>query len=143
MSEDLLSVARSIVERAAKGEDVEAFLIHEREFSVKTFAGEIDSLSSAEPRGAGVRVLRDGRVGFAYSTQLGDGEIDELVALARSNAESATPDEAVALPLEGGGSEQLAELIDEAQTGVSPDDKVAFALELERLGCNRGGAGDC
>ena len=133
MSDDLLAVARSIAERARTGEDVEAFLIHEREFSVKTFAGEIDSLSSAEPRGAGVRVVSEGKVGFAYSTQLTDVDIDDLVELARANATSATPDEAVALPDDGGGSEQPAELIDHAQAEVTPDQKVAFALELERL----------
>jgi PmbA protein len=133
VSDDLLAAARAIVARARPGENVEAFLSHEREFSVKTFAGDIDSLSSAEPRGAGVRVVTEGRVGFAYSTQLAESELDDLVDLARSNAESATPDEAVALPADGGGSEQLAELIDPAQDEVTPDQKVAFALDLERM----------
>jgi PmbA protein len=133
VSDELLGVARSIVERGGNGEQIEAFLLHEREFSVKTFAGEIDSLSSAEPRGAGVRVIANGRAGFAYSTQLNDEGLDDLVDLARTNASSATPDEAVALPAEGGGSEQLDELIDRAQTEVTPDQKVEFALELERL----------
>jgi len=133
MSADLLDVARSIAGRAREGEQVEAFLLHEREFSVKTFAGQVDSLSSAEPRGAGVRLITDGRAGFAYSTQLASADIDDLVDLARANASSATRDEAVALPREGGGSEQLEELIDLAQAEVTPDEKVAFALELERL----------
>lgn len=133
MSSDLLRTAQAIVERARSGEEIEAFLLHEREFSVKTFAGQIDSLSSAEPRGAGVRLITEGRVGFAYSTQLGDGDLDALVEMARANAASATPDEAVILPTEGGGTEQLEELIDPAQDEVGPDDKVSFALELERL----------
>jgi PmbA protein len=133
VNDDLLATARSIVERAWSGEEVEAFLLHEREFSVKTFAGEIHSLSSAEPRGAGVRVIAAGRVGFAYSTQLTGDDLDDLVQIARSNAASATADEAVALPTDGGGSEQLDELIDPAQEQVTPDDKVSFALELERL----------
>jgi PmbA protein len=133
VNDDLLGTARSIVERARSGEEIEAFLLHEREFSVKTFAGEIHSLSSAEPRGAGVRLVAAGRVGFAYSTQLTGDDLDDLVQIARSNAASATADEAVALPTDGGGSEQLDELIDPAQEQVTPDDKVSFALELERL----------
>ena len=50
---DLLDLATSIVARASSGEDIEAFVTHERNFHVKAYSGDIESLASAEPRGAG------------------------------------------------------------------------------------------
>jgi PmbA protein len=88
---ELSDLASAIVDRAASGEDVEAFLTHERELEVRVFGGEVDSLSSAEPRGAGVRVVSDHRVGFAYTTELTEDGLDRLVASARENAAHATP----------------------------------------------------
>ena len=129
---ELLDLARHIAERAEGDERVEAFLTHERNFSVKAYGGEVESLESAEPRGAGVRVVTGGRVGFAYTTNLDEAGLTDVVTRARDNGRFATEDEAV--DLAPGWSEEPAavgELLDDAQTDVSPDEKVAFALELD------------
>lgn len=133
MTRDLLDLAQTIVERARRGEDLEAFLTHERNFSVKAYLGEVESVSSAEPRGAGVRVVAGGRAGFAYSTDVSDEGLDALVQQARDNAEHASPDDAVGLadPWQV-PPEDIAGLIDESQAEVTPEQKVAFSLELER-----------
>lgn len=129
---ELLDLAAAIVERGASGEQTEAFMTYSREFTVKTFGGEIESLSSSEPRGAGVRVVADGRVGFAYTTDLTDEGLDALVAEARDNARYASPDEAAGL----GGSwdgepEEVTQLSDPEHGTVTAEEKIAFALELE------------
>ena len=129
----LLSVAEALVGRARRDEDVEAFVTHEREFQVKAYAGEVESVSSAEPRGAGMRVLRAGRVGFAYTTDLTDDGLDDVVARARANSEFADEDEAVALADPPGKDVGIIEgLFDDLQVRVTPDEKVAFAIELDR-----------
>ena len=130
--DDLLDVAVAIADRAASGEQVEAFLTHERSFYVKAYAGDVEALSSAEPRGAGVRVISDHRVGFAYTTDLAVEAVEAAVKEARDNSAHATPDEAVALPERGGEVEELQGLVDSHQANVSPEQKVEFALELER-----------
>ena len=128
----LLDLAAQIVDRASGSEGIEAFVTHEREFSVKAYEGEVENLSSAEPRGAGVRIVRDGRVGFAYTTDLTDEGIGVAVDLARSNSEHSTADESVGLadawaeaptPVEG--------LFDDAQPSRNAQEKVDFALALE------------
>jgi PmbA protein len=131
---DLLELAGGIVERA-RGDEVEAFLTHEREFQVKSFEGEVESLSAAEPRGAGIRVFKDGRVGFAYTSDLSEGGLDSILELARANAAHATADEAVGVAegWDGSGPEEVPGLVDEAQPSVSPDDKASFAVELDSL----------
>ncbi len=130
---ELLDLAQGIAERAEAGEDVEAFLTHRREFSVKVHGGDIESLTSAEPRGAGARVVKGNRVGFAYTSDLSDDGLATLVSSARENAAHTTEDDAVALPAVGGGGSDIPDLVDSAQADVAPDEKVSFALELERL----------
>jgi PmbA protein len=130
---DLLDLATAIAARATSGEDIEAYVTHERTFQVKAYAGEVESLASAEPRGAGARFIRDHSVGFAYTTDLSDSGLSDVVDRARDNSRHATSDEATGLapgwsdePLEISG------LVDRSQADVPADDKVAFVLELER-----------
>ena len=129
---ELLDLATSIVERGRSGEDVEAFLTHQREFEVKAYLGEAETVASAEPRGAGVRLLSSNRVGFAYTTDLSDAGLSAVVEQARTNALSSTEDEAVALAAAGGAYEEVSGLLDSDQPNVSPEQKVAFAIELEK-----------
>jgi PmbA protein len=133
VSTDLLDLANAVVGRARGAEDLEAFLTHARTFEVRAYSGEVESVSSAEPRGVGVRVVADGRVGFCFSTDVSDEGLDEVVVAARENCAHATRDDAVALA--NGWSEQpseLPELVDPSLPGATPEDKAAFVLELER-----------
>ncbi|MFP5297983.1 MAG: TldD/PmbA family protein [Actinomycetota bacterium] len=131
---ELLEVARALVSRATGAEQLEAFLTHSRTFSVRVFEGEVDQLSSAEPRGVGVRIVDDHRVGFAYTTDLTQRGLDDVVERARANSRYPTRDEAVGLA--PGWSEAPAQvdgLFDEGFSGVRADEKVAAAIELDRL----------
>lgn len=127
---ELLDLARSIVDRGTGAEQIEAFLTHEREFQVKAYMGEAETVSSAEPRGAGVRILSENRAGFAYTTDLTDAGLTDVVERARTNARHASEDEAVALA-EAADVQPLDGLFDPDQAQVTPEAKVAFAIELE------------
>ena len=59
---DLLDLARSVVERARPGEQVEAYVSRDGETSVRVYEGEIEQLISARSEGIGVRVIHEGRV---------------------------------------------------------------------------------
>lgn len=131
---ELLELAQKIVERATGGEDVEAFLTHERTFQAKAFEGGVESLSSAEPKGAGVRVVDGGRVGFSYTTDLTAAGLDAVVARARDNSRFATQDKANAIASAWTKDPATIDgLFDAAQPDVSPEEKVAFVLELENI----------
>jgi PmbA protein len=132
MSEDLLTLATQIAGRAGSGEAVEAFLTHERNFEVKAYAGEVENLSSSEPRGVAVRVVTDHRVGFAYTTDLSQEGLEDLLGQARDNATYATDDEATGLADKPESSyTEIDSLVDQRQPTVAADEKVAFALALD------------
>jgi PmbA protein len=130
---ELLDVARSIAERATRDEQVEGYLVHDRTFHAKAYAGDIESVTSAEPRGAGARVVTGHRTGFAFTTDLSNRGIELLVGDARSNAAFATPDEAAGLALPGPAAVEVPGLWHDGQSRVTPEQKTAFAIELEKL----------
>lgn len=129
---ELLDLASALVDRARGDEQVEAFLTHQREFEVKAYLGEAETVSSAEPRGAGVRLLANSRVGFAYTTDLTDKGLSQVVEQARTNARSSTEDEAVAFAEGPVAYEAVVGLLDEGQRAVTPEEKVSLAIELEK-----------
>lgn len=130
---DLLEIAAGIAARAEHGEQVEAFVGRQRETDVRAYEGEVESLSVAETAGIGVRVVRDGRQGFAYVASLDDGAATEALLEARDNAGFATPDEHVGLVEPDGVAPRPLELWHEGLASVPTEDKVALAIELERL----------
>ena len=133
MTSELGDLAAALVDRARGDEDLEAFLVHDRTFSVKTFDGEVESISSAEPRGAGVRVFQGGRAGFAFTTDLDEAGADDVVERARAAARFTTADEAVGVAPGWTAPPPAVEgLVDPGLGRVSADDKVAFAIELEK-----------
>jgi PmbA protein len=130
--DDLLKVATSIVDRVGPNEAIEAFLTHEKDFTVKVFDREVESISSAQPRGAGVRLITGNRGGFAFTTDLNDSGIDEVVTRARENARHSTQDPALAVAEASADPPTIPEgMFDEGQPAVGVEDKVAFAIELD------------
>ncbi|MGZ8594014.1 MAG: TldD/PmbA family protein, partial [Actinomycetota bacterium] len=126
---DLVSAA---IEAAQDGEAVEAYAEESRRTEVEARLGEVEGLTSAESRGLGVRVIAGGRLGFAYAADPSPDEVRQTVARARENAALATEDEHNVLPSPG-TYEPIDGLYFEEQASMSPDRKVALALNLERV----------
>ena len=64
-----------------------------RETDVQVFGGEVESLSVAAIEGLGVRVVHDGRQGFAWAGSLDPDVVDETIGEAHDNASFGQPDE--------------------------------------------------
>jgi PmbA protein len=131
VSGDLLDLASRVVSWASDGEGVEAFAVHSVDTSVTAFDGEVESLSSSETRGVGVRVVVDRRMGFASTSDVTDEGLSYVLAEARSNALLGTPDVGNALPSPA-AFEPVPSIYVPGLESVAAADKVAAALELER-----------
>jgi PmbA protein len=129
---ELLEVAERIVGQAQAGEQVEVYLGRGHHTSVKVFDGAVESLSSADTSGVGVRVIVDGRQGFAYAASLEDSIVAETLAEARDNAAFGTVDEFLGLVSPDGVEPVDLDLYREELAQFPADRKVELALELER-----------
>ncbi|HEV3475464.1 MAG TPA: metallopeptidase TldD-related protein [Actinomycetota bacterium] len=128
---DPLELCRAAISAASDGEAAEAFGAWTRRTQVKARAGEIESLTSAETRGVGVRVVRNGQVGYAWASDPSAEEATGLLVQAREAAEHGTADEANVLPSPG-QADGIPALFREELAGFSAERKVALALDLER-----------
>ncbi len=128
----LLELAERVVGQARPGEQVEVFLGCGHQTEVKVFDGAVESLSSADTQGVGVRVIVDGRQGFAYAASLEGPIIAETLDEARDNAAFGTVDEFLGLAAPDGVEPVDLDLF-RPELGAFPTDrKVEMALELER-----------
>ncbi len=130
---DLLELARAVAGRAENGEEVEAYVSRGRETSLRVFEQEIESLTSAGSAGVGVRVVSQGRTGFAWVAALDDGTAAEALDEARDNARFATFDEHAGLAKPDGVVPAEIDLWREDVALTPTDAKVDLALELERM----------
>jgi PmbA protein len=133
---DLGELVRAAVDAARGGEQVEAFAEEGTHTEVSALRGEVEGMTFAESRGVGVRLVSDGRLGYAFAADPSQDEVIEAVVRARENAALAQPDEHNGLP-SAESAAPMPELFEEASAALSADDKVARALELERYAVSR------
>jgi PmbA protein len=128
---DLAKLCRAALAAAEDGELAEAYAGESRKSEVKARRGEVESLSASETRGLGVRVISDGRLGYAWAADPEPAEAAELLRAARAGAEHTTADEANVLP-DPAEAEPISDLYREDQASLGPERKVGLALDLER-----------
>jgi PmbA protein len=129
---DLAELAGTWVDRAQPGEQLEVAVGRGVSTSVKAYDGEIEAFTSAESFGVGIRVLVDGRQGFAHAGSFDPDVIADVLAEARDNARFAEPDPWAGLAEPDGVVPVVAELWNPAVPAFDADAKIALALELER-----------
>ena len=132
-STDLDAVVDGVVARADDGEAIEAYAVRSRSTDVRAYHGAVESLASSEAMGIGIRVIVEGRQGFAHAGSLDADVIAETLTAARDNARFATPDPELVLATPDGVEASAPSLFDRSLAEATADEKVALALELERL----------
>jgi PmbA protein len=128
---DLSDLCARAVAEAEGGEEIEAYAEGSRHVQVRVRGGEVESLTSAETRGLGVRALVGGRVGYAYGADPTPEEVAALVRSARESAAFSEADDANRLP-DLTPPEPLPGMFREALERVPAERKVSLALEVER-----------
>ncbi|MEY2470674.1 MAG: PmbA protein [Actinomycetota bacterium] len=129
---ELLDIASKVAGWARDGEQVEAYVARSNSTAVRIFDAEIESLSSSQSEGIAVRVVHDGRLGFAYAGSLDTDVLEETLNEARDNAVFAEADEWVGLPEPDGVTPADINLWRDSLQSVPTERKIELALELEK-----------
>lgn len=131
-----LSQHADTVERLLKGlglDGYEIFLSRSRDLAIEAKEGKVDAFRAAEPFGVSVRLLSGHGLGFSFSTTMDPQALSRMVEGALIAARMQTPDPGYTLPAPGAPAADLPWLYDPELAQVSEEEKVARALELERL----------
>lgn len=130
--ERLLSLAVAVVEQAESNEEIEVVCSNGRSTSVRVYGGEVESLTVAENHAIGVRVLVEGREGFASAGSLDGDVVRDMLAEARDNARFAEADPHVGIARPDGVEAGEIDLWRDEVEATRNGDKIELALELER-----------
>ena len=135
----LAELADKVVAQATAGEQIEAFVSRGGETEVRVYEGEVEHFVSAQSEGIGVRIVRDGRTGFAYAGTLDPSAVDEVLAEARDNVTFGTVDEWAGLAEPDGVARTGQPLWNDELAAFPTERKIELAKELERLtlACDR------
>ena len=131
--QELQKLADSIVGKAKSGEQVEAYISRGGETSVRVYEGEVEHFVSAQSEGIGIRVIKDGRTGFAYAGTLDADAITEVLAEARDNVQFGTVDEWAGLAEPDGVAQIPQKFWDEELASYPTDKKISITKELDKL----------
>jgi len=129
--DEIAAIALGSAEEAGAS-GAEAYVEDSTGREIRVWGGEAESLTESAQRGLGVRAWLDGRVGYAYGTDLGDSGVESIAAAAVEAAKAADTDEHAAAPAGGEPAPQLDGLVDPSVDEVATAEKVEIALAAER-----------
>lgn len=129
---ELLAIADRVIEQAASGEQIEAYVSRGGDTEVRVYEGEVEHFVAARAEGIGIRVVRDGRTGFAYAGTLDGAAVAEVLAEARDNLQFGTVDEFAGLAEPDGVAVTEQPLWSDALAEFPTERKIELAMELER-----------
>ena len=133
MIEELLTLGDEIVAKAKPGEQLEAIVVKETDTEVRVYDGDIEAFTSATSQGIGIRVINDQRQGFAWAGTLDPEIIESTLREARDNATFGSVDPDLAMAEPDGVAQPELDLYDDSVANFATDDKIALALELEKM----------
>jgi PmbA protein len=130
---ELQAIADRVIDQARAGEQVEAFVMRGGETEVRVYEGDVEHFVSAQSEGVGIRIIGEGRTGFAYAATLDESAIAEVLDEARDNVRFGTIDEFAALAEPDGVAVTEQSLWNEGLADYPTDDKIDLAKKLEKL----------
>jgi PmbA protein len=121
-----------VMERAAAlgATDVEVYAERGTSRRIKVYQQAVEQLTAAQRRGLGVRVWRDGAVGHAYTSDLADGALDDVVRRAVDHAAVSDADEFARMPQPAGEPADV-HPFDERLTHTTDEQRIELAMTLE------------
>lgn len=132
MESGFKAAAENAVQKAmSAGADMaEAYLNNGRELVIEVRNGAVETMKLAGDRGLGIRVFQSDRLGFAFTTDLNDTAIGEVVGQAIANAGNAEPDPRHALPRPSASYPRL-DLYDPLIKAATVEHKIELARTME------------
>lgn len=119
-----------------KGVDAEAFLLHDKELSIEVIDGQVETLKQAEEIGLGIRIINQGKLGFAYTSDLSEEAVIAVVNDAYNISKYTTSDDNNRLP-EGNNQYPVMDfLYDNTFNQTSIEEKIDMARQVEQIAKN-------
>jgi len=130
---DLQAIADRVVAQATNGEQIEAYVGRGGETAIRVYEGTVEHFVSAQSEGVGIRIIKNGRTGFAYAGTLDPIAVTQVLAEARDNVQFGTADEFAGLAEPDGVAPVPQKFWDDDLEHFLTADKISLTQELEQL----------
>ncbi len=127
-----LAAQQALDYAAGPGVEAEIYGVYQRALKIEVAQQQVETLKDAREKGLGIRVIKNGRLGFAYTTALEAGAIKAAVRAALKASTYMSADEHLNLTPAGAIYPQL-QTFDDLIEQHSLEDKIALAQKLEAL----------
>ncbi len=129
---DYLQIAHDVVKAAgASGVEAEAYIAVGNETQIQVRQGEVEKLSYAGSKGLGVRVICEGKMGYAHTSDFSPASLTKTVEAALTLAEIADADPNRGLPDPKPLRDEDLAIYDPSMLAASAEEKVAFQKAVE------------
>jgi PmbA protein len=119
-------------ELSGRVDSFEIFLSSRRGLGIEAKGGEVDALNLSRSSGVGIRVIKDRRLGFAFSSDLGEDSLKQMLEVAVDGSIEVSKDEFLSFPLEQEATPVSSlGLYDEEIDNITEDKKISMAMKLE------------
>ena len=129
---NFIATARAAVAKAAqKGAEVaEAYICNAKELNIEVRGGSVETMKLAEDSGLGLRVIREGKTGFSFTSDLSPAGVDEATSQALVNCRNISEDPYQCLPKPGNSYEKL-DIYDPGIREATVEQKIELARTME------------
>ncbi len=124
-------VKRWVLDSVQGGYEFEVYIEVKDKLTLESAEEKLETLLRAKEGGVGIRVFKEGRMGFAYTSELTENSVKECVLRAMEICQLTPPDEGFKL-LSGQNYGTLHTYDDQEGFDVSVEEKIELLLSLER-----------
>lgn len=130
---DTIELAKSVVMKTTQkgAEECDVFISIDDEFSTTIKDAEIESIKQAVTHGLGIRVFKNKKIGFAYTTDFSSLAIEKAIEEAIALAENSTPEPDNKLPEIENFNQSDVKIFDPDVFSLNVDSKIKIAKEIE------------
>jgi len=132
MRENLQKTAEYVLETAAKKGNIKAevFLLDSEEMTIEVAGKKVENMKIAQECGLGLRVIKEGRLGFAYTSDLSKTALKSVVEKAVNNSQETQADSSWDLPQKK-SSYITTNIYDEKTFQIPVEQKIILAQSIE------------
>lgn len=132
MEQKFINFAKNLLVKSKKlGVDgAEVYIIQSQDLSIEVANGEIETLKNAESKGVGIRIFKNGRMGYSFSSDFSNIALERVVHQAVANSAIVEKDPFNKLP-NGKFNYPKLDLYDPEIISTAIEDKINIAKEIE------------
>ena len=134
MEQKYVNIAKDLAAKSKKlgVNEAEVYIVQSQDLSIEVADGKIETLKNAESNGVGIRVFKDEKMGYSFSSDFSDTALEAVLHQAVANSAIVEKDPFNKMP---GGMFKYPELdlYDPEIVSAALEDKINIAKEIEQV----------